>query len=662
MIDRNLQSSDHHNKHRKSLFSKVFMIFRWCACYIFSFFKTMCSHIMQYRIKRERTKRLTRARRQMMNAKIANSLNLYDDFDPQTPDAEQGTVTFEQHKTYFSYNGLSKVDAAYNALLIKLRDRSLRSERRLVERMRKSDSETILHASCRKIGFNIYDVLLGIMMIPPLLCRLYHYLIGSVKHALHLCFRILHAGENPHQSMRGIGRFFKKYTATLIPLALFAFTAWTIYRTVSQDIEFGLSVDGEYVGIVESTDMLNNARTAVEKYVSDSIGVAYKFDKKITYEFCYAEKGKSEKLSYAELYSALFQYGTSDYVSAYALYVDGKMVGAVSSYNDAEKLIEEVKAEHLAAMGLSDSDGKIQISNHIRIINQLCVPATIMPCEELKALMLGDVSKIDMEVSISTALSSISNNKENATSYISDSLNMDFNNTYYIPEEKVEEMTSVLAQARLDFSIEKTEVVEQEIPFEVVYEESPYYYKDEIILKQNGVPGKKQVTYSVVYANDTEIGRTAVLEDVISNPTNAVYYIGTKPLPSTDANGYFIYPLRSYVLTSEYGSRDLFGEYNFHLGIDLYARSGTSIYAADGGKVIFAGWHNSYGNFVLIDHQNGFVTAYAHQSELLVQVGDEVYQGQVIGKVGETGNAYGTHLHFEVRKNGVIVNPMYYLK
>ena len=183
----------------------------------------------------------------------------------------------------------------------------------------------------------------------------------------------------------------------------------------------------------------------------------------------------------------------------------------------------------------------------------------------------------------------------------------------------------------------------------------------EIVLKQNGVAGKKEVIYNVVYKDGVEVDRVPLIETVISAPTSAVYYVGTKEKPSTDPTGTFIYPLKQYILTSDYGSRTLFGKYDFHLGLDLYAPHGTSIYAADGGEVIFAGENSSYGYLTLIDHKNGFVSAYAHQSEILVNVGDLVFQGQHIGRVGDTGVATGPHVHFEIRKNGVIVNPNPYL-
>jgi hypothetical protein len=97
-----------------------------------------------------------------------------------------------------------------------------------------------------------------------------------------------------------------------------------------------------------------------------------------------------------------------------------------------------------------------------------------------------------------------------------------------------------------------------------------------------------------------------------------------------------------------------------HIGLDYACRSGDPIYAADNGVVTIAGWNGGYGIMVEVNHGNGFVTRYAHFSELAVGCGTPVYQGQVVGYCGSTGWSTGAHLHFEVRFNGVPQDPQAY--
>ena len=120
----------------------------------------------------------------------------------------------------------------------------------------------------------------------------------------------------------------------------------------------------------------------------------------------------------------------------------------------------------------------------------------------------------------------------------------------------------------------------------------------------------------------------------------------------------YAFPLKSYsYVSSEYGPR--WG--TTHTGIDLAAPAGTHIYSWRSGTVTFAGWSGGYGNFIIVDHGDGFVTRYAHCSKIAVTKGQTVSQGQVIGYVGTTGNSTGNHLHFEVKVNGNFVNPRNYL-
>ncbi len=103
------------------------------------------------------------------------------------------------------------------------------------------------------------------------------------------------------------------------------------------------------------------------------------------------------------------------------------------------------------------------------------------------------------------------------------------------------------------------------------------------------------------------------------------------------------------------------GEGGPHTGIDFAVREGSNVAATAAGVVISAGWDDVLGNFVVIDHENGYLTTYAHNRELLVKKGERVSRGSVIALSGNTGNSSAPHLHYEILKDGVPVDPAPYL-
>jgi murein DD-endopeptidase MepM/ murein hydrolase activator NlpD len=122
----------------------------------------------------------------------------------------------------------------------------------------------------------------------------------------------------------------------------------------------------------------------------------------------------------------------------------------------------------------------------------------------------------------------------------------------------------------------------------------------------------------------------------------------------------FINPAPGSRISSRFGRRsDPFNKYsrNFHSGLDMAAKVGTPVVASADGEVVFTGNNGGYGNTVILLHSNGYKTVYAHCAKIVVEVGEKVKMGRVIAAVGRTGTATGAHLHFEVFKNGKLINP-----
>ncbi len=210
------------------------------------------------------------------------------------------------------------------------------------------------------------------------------------------------------------------------------------------------------------------------------------------------------------------------------------------------------------------------------------------------------------------------------------------------------------------FSVKTVEHVfgEFEIPFETVSEDDSSLYRGRTEVDIEGVCGTKYVDSYITKINGEVTEEEIVEETVLSEPITQKQRVGTKEPPPSVGTGSFAMPT-SGKLTSPYGSR--WGRK--HAGIDVAAKTGTPIYAADNGIVTEAQYkNNGYGNFISIDHGNGYVTYYAHCSEIKISKGDVVAKGDLIGTVGSTGRSTGPHLHFEIRLEGKTQNPLNYVK
>ena len=178
-----------------------------------------------------------------------------------------------------------------------------------------------------------------------------------------------------------------------------------------------------------------------------------------------------------------------------------------------------------------------------------------------------------------------------------------------------------------------------------------------------GVSGVNRVTQDIVMVNGEVQSCVEVSNEVVVAPVNEVIVKGTaKTLASAkqkqaahSAGFIFPVPAGSWKVSSYYGDG------RNHKGIDICAKSGTSIYAVADGTVVYSGWKGDYGYCVIIEHEGGMRTLYAHAKQLCCNVGDIVSQGEIIALVGTTGQSTGNHVHFEVIANGRNVDPAPYI-
>ncbi|MEF9934303.1 MAG: peptidoglycan DD-metalloendopeptidase family protein [Clostridium sp.] len=165
---------------------------------------------------------------------------------------------------------------------------------------------------------------------------------------------------------------------------------------------------------------------------------------------------------------------------------------------------------------------------------------------------------------------------------------------------------------------------------------------------QKGQDGQRVIVSEYTYRGDT-LEQTLVTKDAVSKkPVEEVVVKGVN-----SKNPIFMVPTKG-PFSSYFGAR--WGK--SHKGVDIAANVGQPVVASEGGEVTFSGDKGTFGKCVIVKHVGGYETLYAHNSALTVKAGEKVHKGQIIAKSGNTGRSTGPHLHFEIRSNGVSIDPM----
>ncbi|TQR11532.1 M23 family metallopeptidase [Psychrobacillus soli] len=274
----------------------------------------------------------------------------------------------------------------------------------------------------------------------------------------------------------------------------------------------------------------------------------------------------------------------------------------------------------------------------------------VSPDDAVKLLLEGTLEKETYKVTAGDVLGTIAS-KHDLTSAEIMALNPGVTESTLLQIDQELNVTVLKPLINVDVLYEKK--AEEVIQHTKKVEETDEMYKGDTKVKQEGSDGKKIATYLVRKENGVEVGQSVIEETILVEPKDHIVLKGTKVIPSR-GSGQFAWPAEGGYISSKMGYR--WGRQ--HEGIDIARPNGFTIKASDNGIVEAAGWDGTYGNRVIVNHQNGYKTTYAHLSSISVSVGDVVPQGSKLGVMGSTGRSTGTHLHFEVKKNGVTINPL----
>jgi murein DD-endopeptidase MepM/ murein hydrolase activator NlpD len=272
------------------------------------------------------------------------------------------------------------------------------------------------------------------------------------------------------------------------------------------------------------------------------------------------------------------------------------------------------------------------------------------PDEVVAKLITGDVQPTKYTVAAGDCVSCIAKKFGISKQII-------YDNNPWIKDDMIkigDVMDLTVLQPTLSVKTVEHVVQNQEIQYDTEY------VKDDSLrlgIIQPITPGKnglKQVTFEITKVNGLMMEESLLHEDIIETPITAKAKKGTKVVLG-EGTGKFAWPVVSPSISSTYGTR--WGK--LHKGIDITGNK--NILAADNGKVKETGYKSDYGNYIIINHLNGYETLYGHLSKISTTKGKVVEKGEVIGTMGSTGDSTGVHLHFEIIKSGAVQNPLKFL-
>ena len=425
-----------------------------------------------------------------------------------------------------------------------------------------------------------------------------------------------------------------------------ALTVTTMYST-----SYAVSVDGEYIGRVADQETVEKAIKTVETQGTRMLGTEFQVQGDVDYRFALTLKrdlstqGDMEDYFYDQLDEASIE------LRMYEVTVNGESMGIVKDQDTLNKMLSGIKQQYM-----NENTTSVEFVENLRVesVYEADVVSTVAEVQE--RLAENSTGETTYTVVSGDTFNGIAHANDMAVSELK-ALNPDVN----INRLQIGDVLNVKEYIpKLSVRTVEDQTYHQEIACPVVKVEDSSMYKGDTKVLVQGEPGDSLVNATVTYVNGMEKERQINSSTTLREPTTTTMAVGTKEKPKTASKGYYIWPASGRI-TSYFGGRNIFGSYSYHSGIDIKVSYGQAIKAADGGTVSFAGWKGTYGKLVIIKHDNGTQTYYAHNSSLLVSAGDKVYQGQTIAKGGSTGRSTGNHCHFEVRVNGTAVNPLNYL-
>ncbi len=446
---------------------------------------------------------------------------------------------------------------------------------------------------------------------------------------------------------RGVKRN-KHHAMTLIsyaaPVVAAIFFFGIVQYTFSREYGMNVFINDENVGTIKNYSVLESADKMIEGQLVSTGEQTWELDATVRVTGI----GNKQTLDARQLTNNILNASNEDIVSASGLYVNGEFRGAVENRDRLTRALDSLKAPYENG----DPNRTVSFVEDVSVVNGIFFTDSIVPESELTELVHGEVSGEKRYTVVSGDSPSKIASTNGITTKTLYSLNPGLEGGgLWVGDELVVSASVPFLQVKYT----ERSVREVDIPYKTVTEKNNSMALGTTKISQQGEYGIREEVVDSLYIDGIYQGETIVQSTVTKEPVTKIIQSGTlwNGQVVTGGTGRIIWPVPGFTRLS----RGFVGRYPRHDGLDIPAPWGTPIVAADSGVVTTALYTNrGYGIYCVINH-GSYATLYGHCSALYVSVGQQVSKGQVIGRVGSTGNSTGPHCHFEVQVGKTRYNP-----
>ncbi|MEA4912160.1 MAG: M23 family metallopeptidase [Oscillospiraceae bacterium] len=439
----------------------------------------------------------------------------------------------------------------------------------------------------------------------------------------------------------------------LLPALCLAVCLVVVFTMANLNYALEVNYNGEMIGYVTDEAVFDSAKKIIKNRMVTTTDET-NWDRGASLNIAVVEKSQ---LSTEDIMAeSLLSVSGPEIAEATGLDIGGTFYGATTARTLLEDDLNAVLSPYLAQANSLGGDVTVKFKRDVELVDGIYPVDSILSYEQLRDdVTSGEARDIYYKVSAGDTAAAIAQKNGISADRLAE-LNAGAN--LESPAEG-DVLCVATGEALLSVKTVKYSTYTETVAFTTTVTRDSRFNDGYYWIVTQGESGEKTITEEIEYIDGVESSKNVISEEITKEPISQEVIVGSKP---GSGGGTVSVGTGTLTWPTGEGYRISRGFSSYHFGIDIANVYGTAIYAADNGVVTYTAVTDvGYGIYIIIDHQNGMQTVYAHLSALLVSEGDVVSRGDLIGLMGSTGNSTGSHLHFETRIDGEKMDPAIYL-